>query len=274
MRIRHVACVAGIVVSLLVGGVSQAASARPRTSRSYCPVHFVAHRGEGWPRPNTQDSSDAIRAAIEDPDAYGVESDVWATSDGRGLMQHADELSVSTDGKGKVSGHTLAYIQTHFTMNDGTKPESMSGYLQQVVAARQHAILHVKSSSLDALVNRALTTAHAHRYVRPMATSLSQAEYFVGRGWHTELLVHGPATAAQVAAIRAARVTAVLVVDPSGTTTPGNWIQPYIAAGVSTDYVTYSAVQNKLITKYALNRVLSPNIAVTAAEAHCPATAK
>ena len=265
MKKRTIALVlvtAGLAVAVWHPPIASAAKRRA-TAVTYCPANgFIAHRGEDWPGINSSDSSLAVQAGIDDPGAAGVESDVWATSDGLGVMQHSNSLAESTPTSGLVSDRTLDDLQDNVPMDDMTQIQSLRQYLHQMVANRKHGILHVKDASLDGYVDSQLTAAGAHSYIRPMAVTFAEAQFFVDHGWITELALSGIATATRVAQAKAMGIS-ILVVDDSRNVTPSSWIQPYIDAGVSTDYVTYSAAQDGLISQYKFARVLSGDIAVS-----------
>lgn len=268
---RIAAAVALLAVALSVlAGPAGAASARRRTIA--CP-QFGAHRGEGWPAATTGDSRLAVQAAIDDAGASFLESDVWATSDGLGLMQHSNSLPESTDGAGLVSGHTLDEIQTTMRMHDGTVPESLPEFLAQVVGAHKHAVLHDKSPGrLDGYVDAQMRAAHAHAYVRVMVATISAAQWFHERGWIVEYTPPARAPrAGEVAAAKAAGVSSVLIVDTSRKATPANRFAPWIAAHVQTDYVTYSAAQDETARQYAIARLMSGDLAQSRAVEGCAA---
>lgn len=259
------------VVALLAVGLSVlAAPAGAAQRRTIACPQFGAHRGEGWPAATTGDSRVAVQAAIDDPGATFLESDVWATSDGLGLMQHSNSLPESTDGLGLVSDHTLDEIQTTMHMHDGTAPESLPEFLAQVVGAHKHAVLHDKSASLDSYVDAQMRAAHAHPYVRVMVATIREARWFHDRGWIVEYTPPARAPrAGEVAAAKAAGVSSVLIVDTSRKATPGNRFTPWIAARVQTDYVTYSAAQDATATHYAITRLMSGDLAQSRAVEAC-----
>lgn len=238
---------------------------------SYCPASWSAHRGENWPTPNSSDSVNAVQDAIDDTSVGSLESDVWVTSDGKGLMQHSNDLAESTPYTGLVSSRTLADIQANVTMDDGSVPQSLPQFLAQVVSAGKHAILHDKSSSLNAYIDAAMRAAGAHPYVRVMVASISEVNYFVGKGWYTEYTPPNRApTSAEITTAKSAGITAVLIVDTSRNATPSTTIQPWITANVYTDYVTYSAAQDGIIDNYKFNRLLSGDLAASRSVSGCP----
>lgn len=261
MKFRNTASLIAAPIAAFALVATGTTSAGATAATTYCPS-FGAHRGEGWPTVNTGDGVNAIQAAIDDTGAAFVESDVWATQDGLGVMQHSDNLKESTDSAGRVADFTLESIQTTVHMNDGTTPESLPQFLTQVVAAHKHAILHDKAASLDAYIDAQMRATHARTYVRVMVASVAEAKWFHDKGWIVEYTP--PArmpTSSEITKAKAAGVTSVLIVDTSRKATPANRFQPWIAAHIETDYVTYSAAQDGIVTRYKLGRVLSGDLA-------------
>jgi glycerophosphoryl diester phosphodiesterase len=71
-------------------------------------VRVIAHRGFSGAAP--ENTLAAIRAAIE-IGADMAEIDVTLSADGRVVVIHDDTVDRTTDGRGAVSGHTLAELQ-------------------------------------------------------------------------------------------------------------------------------------------------------------------
>ena len=83
-----------------------------------------------------------------------------------------------------------------------------------------------------------------------------------------ELGTSGTVSSSHAAAVAKLHVE-VLIIDTSRNATSASWIQPYISAGVATDYVTYSAAQDAQIPQFKFSRVLSGDILMSKHIAHC-----
>jgi hypothetical protein len=257
-----------IAALFMLGIVSLALPADAQTRLYPCP-QVGAHRGERWPSPYTQDSRLAIGAALADPAADFVESDVWPTKDGKGLMQHSNHLSEATNATGLVSHRTFADIRAHVRMHDGSVPESLTEYLRQVVTSKKHAILHYKGHGYSQVVAAAMRRTGARAYVRIMVASPAQVVSFKHTlpGYFFELAAATGAYAAQAKALG----VRVMIVPASVVTAPSSWIKPYIHAGVPVDYVTYRHAQDVQARQWPFRRVLTAHIASTRTVLGCPA---
>jgi Glycerophosphoryl diester phosphodiesterase family len=244
-------------------GVLMPAGPAQATTHRYPQPQWYAHRGANWPDPNTQDSRLAIAAALADPDTQGVESDLRATKDGKGIMQHDADLSVATTCTGLVQDRTLADIRASCRMKDGSIPETLREYLDQVVASGKHAYLHYRVPGMSALVAQEMVAAGAKSLVRIMVSTPSQVTAFrkVLPGYYYEI---GTTAGRYVTEAKALGVR-VMVVPANGKVAPASWIQPYVSAGVRVDFVTYNAAQDAQIAQWPFGRVLTRDVAASRA---------
>jgi len=96
---------AGVAVSLLTAACDErTADSLPQSNEDAMLPVVVAHRGGAAYAP--ENTLAAIRIALRDGVA-GVEFDVRLSSDGVPVLMHDDDLERTTNGRGKVSDHTL-----------------------------------------------------------------------------------------------------------------------------------------------------------------------
>jgi hypothetical protein len=242
------------------------APAKSTAGAAGCP-QIGAHRGLVTPT-TTQDSRLAVAAALADPAVDFVESDVWPTLDGQGVMQHDNNLTVSTTSTGYIGTRTLADIRANVRMDDGSTPQTVTEYLTMVVASGKHAILHYKGHGYAAAIAAAMRATGARDFVRIMVGSPAQVAGFraVLPGYFYQL---GVATGAYAAQAKALGVR-VMVIPYAVTVAPDTWIQPYLDAGVPVDYVTYSPAQTVQAGEWPFGRVLTSDVAGTRAALGCP----
>ncbi len=96
---------------------------------AYCPK-VVAHRGgEGDPTDANENSMGAFtRGANIGVDV--METDVWFTKDNVPVIMHDQTLDRTTDGTGKVSDYTWAYLQKNVRLNNGERIPSLREALE------------------------------------------------------------------------------------------------------------------------------------------------
>lgn len=112
-----------------------AASAAPvvasdaSASAAYCPKS-VAHRGGEGDVTNANENSMGafIRGANIGVDV--METDVWFTKDKVPVIMHDETLDRTTDGTGKVSDYTWAYLKKNVRLNNGERIPSLKEALK------------------------------------------------------------------------------------------------------------------------------------------------
>ena len=224
-----------------------------------CPL-FGAHRGVGYPRPNTEDGRPAVLAAVHDPAAWFVEDDVRPTSDGQGIMNHDETWNRTSNATGATDTYTLAATLKHIRLNDGSVPMTVTQYVRLVRTHRFHALLHVKAGVNLANLARVLNAQHAQQYLRVMANHYSTLVALRDLAPHyLQTLVVG----FHVHTVEAKAVGSVLIAGARATTVvAAARIVPYFRAKVAVDYVSNDAMMDRQMIKlwragYHFGRVLA-----------------
>lgn len=114
-------------LATLIPSAATAAPAAPgavEATAKYCPK-VVAHRGgEGDPTNANENSMYAFeRGANIGVDV--METDVWFTKDLVPIIMHDETLDRTTDGTGKVSDYTWAYLRKNVRLNNGQRIPSL-----------------------------------------------------------------------------------------------------------------------------------------------------
>ncbi len=131
----------------LVFGPDQTMSQNTTTDAHFGKVAFVAHRGgivKGYP----ENTIAAYRRAVS-LGVHAIEIDLRGTSDGEIVIMHDETLDRTTNGKGKVSDHTLAELRK-LDAGGGERIPTYEEVLKIVAGTGVQLLLDIKEGrSLD-----------------------------------------------------------------------------------------------------------------------------
>ena len=239
---------------------------------STTPQLYGAHRGERWPNPYTQNSTLAINAAINDSNVWFIESDVRATNDNLGIMQHDADLTISTNCTGMVSDYSRAYLLSQCRMNDGSVPQTVEDYVTSIVSAHKHAILHVKiytAAFRSYLIKVLQSVPGARLLIRIGLQSAAQINLWkaeIGSDWYYEFIYTNepPADAGTISNQLGTNVRTMLAPYALSGAMPSTWLTPFKDYS-RLDICTYNYDQDVQSHNTIFKRVLSNDIAATKA---------
>ena len=132
-------------------------------------VKIVAHRGlSGIEVENTN----AAFVAAGNRSYYGIETDVWPTSDGKFVLGHDDNYKRISGSAMKLNEKPLNILQRIvFYDKDGTKdrkdlrPATLENYLSIVKKYEKHAILELKGKYTDEQIVKVIDIIKSYDYL-------------------------------------------------------------------------------------------------------------
>ncbi|MBP1046326.1 GBS Bsp-like repeat-containing protein [Enterococcus sp. BWM-S5] len=114
-------------------------------------LRYVAHRG------NHQEAPENSLPAFQKANAWGIETDIWLTKDGKWVVMHDGTVDRMTDGTGKISDMTLAeirkmHIDTGANKDSYAKSElvvpTLEEYLGIMVNKQSVPFIEIKATNL------------------------------------------------------------------------------------------------------------------------------
>ncbi len=142
-------------------------------------VNFIAHRGLS--EEEYQNTAEAFSLAAEDPGTWGIETDVWATSDGGFVCMHDRN---ALDGIGNVKNVTLEVaLSTPLKHNKEKYAPSVDEYLSICKNGDKTAVVEIKDKDmtqedLDVLVQKIIESGAKFRVI---SFHMDKLEYIRGK---------------------------------------------------------------------------------------------
>lgn len=156
----------GVMNNLKFMSYTKAKLSRIASDYPSCSVNFIAHRGLS--EEEYQNTEAAFLLAAEDETVWGIETDVWATSDGGFICMHDRN---ALDGISNVRNVTLEQaLSTPLRHNKSKYAPSFDRYLEICKSGGKTAVIEIKDgdmteADLDLIMQKVEASGVEFRYI-------------------------------------------------------------------------------------------------------------